>query len=254
MDIAKPFSQKPLTFAINLAIWLFSCFVLLAYRSLTLGTSLIAPLSQNDKDALAKMFDSTILLALLGGCSIVFLVTSFIAYKVGTQKTAGRMRSILDRISGETGSVLLNNGSLLVAIAYFTGQSVYALGGIAAWLGWWVFEPTQARAIVDRARLRLHVYADNRVPEALTMENIFRWYYLRQRLVTVTPEGKEIAAFPMTTLFVTFEPEVQISTLKVRSPDIKLPAHEVKEFNQRFAIIAFMGEMTAGTLEVSVEP
>ena len=108
--------------------------------------------------------------------------------------------------------------------------------------------------VVDRALLRLHVYADHRVPDALTAENIFRWYHLRQGIVTITPDGKETAAFPMTTLFVTFEPEVRVSTLKVQSPDIALPAHEVKEFNQRFAIIAFMGELTAGTLEVSVQP
>lgn len=254
MELTKPIPEKLLKFATNLVIWLLSCFVVLLYRSETLGTSLIEPLSTNDKEALAKLFDSTILWALLGGCSIVFLITSFVAYKFGTQKTAGRIRSILDRISGETGSVLLNNGSLLVAIWYFTGQGMYALGGFVAWLGWWIFEPTQARAIVDKARLRLHVYADNRVPEALAAENIFRWYYLRHVIVTMSPAGEKTSAFPLTTLFVTFEPEVRISTLKVQSPDIALPAHEVKEFNQRYAIIAFMGGLTAGTLEVSIDP
>lgn len=120
----------------------------------------------------------------------------------------------------------------------------------------WVNRETQRikPKFVDRALLRLHVYSDHRLPDALTAENIFRWYHLRQGIVTVTPNGKKQAAFPMTTLFVTFEPEVRVSTLKVQSPDIALPAHEVKEFNQRFAIITFMGELTAGTLVVSVQP
>lgn len=108
--------------------------------------------------------------------------------------------------------------------------------------------------LVDRALLRLHLFADHRVPDVLVAENIFRWYHLRQAIVTTGPDGAQTTAFPITTLFVSFELEVRISTLKVRSPDIALPSHEVKEFNQRFAIIVFMGELPTGTLEVSVQP
>ena len=146
MDIAKPLPKKPLKFGTNLMIWLFSCFAVLVHRSATLGTSMADPMSQDDKDALVKLFDPTILWSLLGGCAIVFLVISFIAYKVGTQKTAGRVRAVLDQISEETGSVLLNTGSLLVAVAYFTGYGTYALGGVVAWIGWWLFEPTHLQA------------------------------------------------------------------------------------------------------------
>jgi hypothetical protein len=55
-------------------------------------------------------------------------------------------------------------------------------------------------------------------------------------------------------LFVTFAPEVRIASLKVRSPDIRLPRHEVKEFNQQFAIIVFFEKLGEGTLEAIVEP
>lgn len=55
-------------------------------------------------------------------------------------------------------------------------------------------------------------------------------------------DGKEHAAFPMTPLFLTFEPEARVSTFKMESPDIVLPAREVREFDQRFALIAFMGD------------
>ncbi len=59
--------------------------------------------------------------------------------------------------------------------------------------------------------------------------------------------------FPFTTVFISFEPEVEISTLKVRSPNIALPTHEVKEFNQRFAIVVFVGPVAEGTLEFEVQ-
>jgi hypothetical protein len=111
-----------------------------------------------------------------------------------------------------------------------------------------------APTTVDKATLRLHVYADHRVPDSIHSENIFRWYYLRQAVVAVGPNGEHAPAYLSTTLFVSFEPEVRISTLKVRSPNLTLPLHEVKEFNQRFAIIVFAGPLAEGTLEVSVQP
>lgn len=111
-----------------------------------------------------------------------------------------------------------------------------------------VLEPAKA------ALLRLHVYADQRLPDVLLVENIFRWYYLRQGIVAISPEGREPTNFLMSTLFIAFEHDVVISSLKVRSPNIALPAHEVKEFNQRFAIVAFSGPLTEGTLEFTVQP
>jgi hypothetical protein len=104
------------------------------------------------------------------------------------------------------------------------------------------------------ALLRLHVFADQRMPELLKGQNIFRWYLLRQALVSFSPDRTESHRFPMTTLFITFEPEIEISSLRVRSPDIKLPHHEVKEFNQRYAIVVFGGDLAEGTLEIAVEP
>lgn len=107
----------------------------------------------------------------------------------------------------------------------------------------------------DKALLRLHTYGDNRIPDRLAQENIFRWYYLRTTFVVIpgTADQQQSAAVS-TTLFVTFQPEVKISTIQVRSPDLRLPPYEVKEFNQRYAIITFAGEIGLGTLEVSVSP
>ena len=56
----------------------------------------------------------------------------------------------------------------------------------------------------------------------------------------------------LATLFVSFEDVVVIHTLTDRSPDMQLPIYEVKEFNQRYAIIQFMDNVPAGTLEIEV--
>ncbi len=119
------------------------------------------------------------------------------------------------------------------------------------WSGRRSKQPTQSLA--DKALLRLHIFKDHRIPDCLEAKNIFRWYYLRHVLFGKSAEGKDLE-IELPTLFVSFQPEVRITTLKVRSPDIRLPRHEVKEFNQKFAIIAFSEKIPEGTLEVSVEP
>ncbi len=109
------------------------------------------------------------------------------------------------------------------------------------------------RPVVKVASLRLHVYGDHRTPERIASENIFRWFYLQTAINGIGPSGvTRIGA--LATLFVSFENDVVISTLNVRSPDMQLPLYEVKEFNQRHAIIVFSDNVPAGTLEVVVTP
>lgn len=106
---------------------------------------------------------------------------------------------------------------------------------------------------VDNALLRLHIYHDHRTPDRLEAKNIFRWYYLSHVLVGKAADGSSQET-ELPTLFVSFDPDVRITTVKVRSPDMMLPRHEVKEFNQKFAIIVFSEKLGNGTLEVVVEP
>jgi hypothetical protein len=109
------------------------------------------------------------------------------------------------------------------------------------------------RGPVDTASLRLHIYSDNRMPERLAVENIFRWYYLRNIVLLQGTDGRQHQVV-ITNLFVTFDPEVRVTTIQVRSPDMQLPPYDVKEFNQRYAIIVLSGEIGEGTLEVAVIP
>ena len=109
------------------------------------------------------------------------------------------------------------------------------------------------RQLRQKASLRLHVFGDHRAPNRLGQDNIFRWYYLQMAVNSIGPQGPQrVATFA--TLFITFEDDVAIHTLTVRSPDMQLPAYEVKEFNQRFAIVVFSDNVPAGTLEIEVCP
>lgn len=107
------------------------------------------------------------------------------------------------------------------------------------------------RTIAKTASLRLHVYGDSRTPERISADNIFRWYFLHTAIGEIGPAGPTHIGV-LSTLFVSFDCDVVISTLRVSSPDIQLPNHEVKEFNQRYAIIVFSGAFPRGTLEINV--
>jgi hypothetical protein len=108
------------------------------------------------------------------------------------------------------------------------------------------------KPLADRAELTLHIYGDERTPTKISESNIWRWYYLRNVLGVVNKDTGEKTQAMITDLFVDFNQPVLVGTLEVNSPDIKLPTYEVKDFNNRFAIIAFMGLLPQGTLVITV--
>lgn len=125
-------------------------------------------------------------------------------------------------------------GVLLVGVSL----GLIAAGGLA-----------RKRLIKPSALLRLHIYGDHRTPDRLAADNIFRWFFLQTAFDGHGPQGAERLA-TIATLFITFEDDIIIHTLTVRSPDIQLPVYEVKEFNQRYAIIVFSNNIPTGTLEI----
>ena len=125
--------------------------------------------------------------------------------------------------------------------------------GVALGAHWFrSINATNNTIIADKALLRLHIYDDYRIPDCIEMENVFRWYYLSYYLRTRDETGN-VNEFQSPTLFLSFSPDVKVTTLKVRSPDVRLPMYEVKEFNQKFAVIIFREKIQSGTLEISVE-
>ena len=106
-------------------------------------------------------------------------------------------------------------------------------------------------ALVERAQLRLHVYSDNRMPDRLNATNIWRWFYLADVLVMMNQDGAKNREMLTAKLFVTFDQPVGVGTMTVRA-DKPIPHYEVKEFNNRFAIIAFQESLPECNLEIEV--
>ena len=165
---------------------------------------------------------------------------------------------MIDRAIGIVGIAL---ALLAGAIQYFfphlpswIGLLGYALGVLLVGLALGLLAAgglVRKRPIKPSALLRLHIYGDHRTPDRIAIDNIFRWFFLQAAIDGLEPQGTKRLA-TIATLFVMFEDDVVIHTLAVRSPDMHLPVYEVKEFNQRYAIIVFSDNVPAGTLEVCV--
>ena len=105
------------------------------------------------------------------------------------------------------------------------------------------------QSLANTSYITLHTYGDDRHPIRLAYENVWRWYTLRAIGTDKDTEGTNPLA---TILFISFEIPVSVGTLEISSPDMQLPLHETKEFNNRFAIIVFNGSIPQGTLRIEV--
>jgi hypothetical protein len=105
----------------------------------------------------------------------------------------------------------------------------------------------------ERSELRLHVYGDTRLPERLSADNIWRWFYMHDVLVMLNQDGSKKSEILTSKLFISFDQPVSVGTLTVKS-DKPLARYEVKEFNNRFAIIHFGEAPVESNIEIDVRP
>ncbi len=105
---------------------------------------------------------------------------------------------------------------------------------------------------VDTAEVRLHIFGDERTPERLSHQNIWRWYYLRNMFVSIDTQNNKQTKLTAVNLFLAFEKPIAGATVSISSPDMVLPQHELKDLSSRSAVIAFSGELPRGTLIVRV--
>jgi hypothetical protein len=111
----------------------------------------------------------------------------------------------------------------------------------------------QSGALAERASLRLHVYGDIRTPDRLAAANIWRWFYMHDVIVMMNQDGTKNREILTSKLFISFDHPVGVGTITVRA-DKPLALYEVKEFNNRFAIIAFHEAVPECNLEIDVTP
>jgi hypothetical protein len=105
------------------------------------------------------------------------------------------------------------------------------------------------KSLTRSATLRLQIYGDTRFPTIVFQENMFRYLYLRNIIVVPDTNGVR-HSIEIVNLFISFQNDVAIRTLEVSSPDIALPQYEVKEYNQRYAVISFAAALPMGILEI----
>jgi hypothetical protein len=100
--------------------------------------------------------------------------------------------------------------------------------------------------LFDRSELRLSIAAGDEEPLVLFYMNIFKWLLFRQKSISMEKETKPKTE---TILLIAFQQPTNDERLEVKS-DTVLPPHQVKEFNQRFAVIAFSEPIPACVLEI----
>jgi len=114
---------------------------------------------------------------------------------------------------------------------------------IASQLGW------LGSRLARSAELHLRYYGDERPPTIVSHVDVWRWYSLRNAMAVMTAQG--VMSASITIIFITFDQPVLAGTLEVRSADFVVPKHEVKEFNNRFAIIA-INDPPPGVLDILI--
>lgn len=107
--------------------------------------------------------------------------------------------------------------------------------------------------LAERASLRLHVYGDTRTPDRLSTFNVWRWFYLADVLVMMKPDGTKDREITTSKLFMSFDQPVGVGTLVVRA-DKPIAHYEVKEFNNRFAIVVFGEAIPECNVDIEVMP
>jgi hypothetical protein len=102
---------------------------------------------------------------------------------------------------------------------------------------------------VDRSELRLVIDNEKQAPTTVFYMNISKWCLLGQNFTRIDKEAYSDHDLGPVCLFILFDQPTKDELLNVTS-DSRLPRYDIKEFNDRFAIIAFAGPIPTGTLEI----
>jgi len=104
---------------------------------------------------------------------------------------------------------------------------------------------------VDRSELRLVIANEKQAPTTVFYMNVSKWCLLGQNFTRIDKEPNGDGDHGPVCLFILFDQPTKDEVLNVTSDSV-LPRYDIKEFNDRFAIIAFAGPIPVGTLEIIV--
>jgi hypothetical protein len=101
--------------------------------------------------------------------------------------------------------------------------------------------------------IRLQFNLGNILPLALEQWNIWRWYVLKQVVITTDLNtSNQTTETIFTTLFLVFDKPVFINQFRVDGGGASLPQFEVKDSGARHAIIVFSGGLAGLVLDIHV--
>jgi hypothetical protein len=103
---------------------------------------------------------------------------------------------------------------------------------------------------LDRSELRLLIRGEEQTPRSIFYMNISKWCLFDQNFTRIDKEISRNHDGGPVCLFLLFDQPTRGEVLDVTSDSV-LPHYEVKEFNDRFAIVAFAEPIPAGTLEIT---
>jgi len=104
---------------------------------------------------------------------------------------------------------------------------------------------------VDRSELRLVIDNEKQAPTTVFYMNVSKWCLLDQNFTRIDKKPNRDHDRGPVCLFILFDQPTKDEVLNVTSDSIS-PRYDIKEFNDRFAIIAFAGPIPVGTLEIIV--
>lgn len=143
-------------------------------------------------------------------------------------------------------SDLAQSTTYIISVTFVFGMAA------GATLHWVAARIENRRPAKKTAKLVLNLPADSSVPSMSYQSNVWRWFWFTYIVLGIDQDGQERTIGEAPVLFINFDQEVAVTSLRVRSYDCTLPIHEVKEFKSRFAIIYFKENFGPATLEIEV--
>jgi len=137
---------------------------------------------------------------------------------------------------------------LILGLLLFT-FSLYS--SLRAWFTERRLSPSKTLPVGKMATdLSLQFSAPNTMPVAVTQNNVWRWYALRNIFVGTDAKTKKTTEAYSWTIFISFDNPITFKQIHIDGGGSILPRYEVKDSSTRTAVIAFTGDIVGITVNI----
>ena len=149
---------------------------------------------------------------------------------------------------------------ILLVWPQFKGQwpqqpQIWAYIFLAIWVlttTYLYFQKPKIAVYPGATKLALLFPGGDRIPQPQTLENIARWYALSNTTVLFDKKGNR-TDIRTWTIFLVFEKDINPTYLHIVFNSPNTPAHEVKDFGSRHAVVWIAGDIPPGVVEFRVD-